>query len=68
MFAAPSGEHPVDPQEIQLAVKLRHQRCTLRKIVRLLQVPITTLARATRRLGLNLLRKLDPKPTVQRYQ
>ncbi len=35
---------------------------------RLLLVPITTLARAMRRLGLNRLRNLDPKPPVQRYK
>jgi transposase-like protein len=58
----------LDPQQLQQAVELRHQRCTLRKIARLLLVPITTLARAMRRLGLNRLRKLDPKPPVQRYQ
>jgi transposase InsO family protein len=49
-------------------VELRHQRCTLRRIARLLLVPISTLARAMRRLGLNRLRNLDPKPPVQRYQ
>jgi hypothetical protein len=55
-------------QQLQLAVELRHQRCTLRRIARLLLVPISTLARAMRRLGLNRLRNLDPKPPVQRYQ
>ena len=58
----------LDPQQLQRAVDLRHQRCTLRRIARLLLVPITTLARAMRRLGLNRLRNLDPKPPVQRYQ
>jgi transposase InsO family protein len=55
-------------QQLQQAVELRHQRCTLRRIARLLLVPISTLARAMRRLGLNRLRYLDPKPPVQRYQ
>ena len=58
----------LDPQQLQRAVELRHQRCTLRRIARLLLVPISTLARAMRRLGLNRLRNLDPKPPVQRYQ
>jgi hypothetical protein len=31
-------------------------------------LPITTLARAMRRLGLNRLRNHDPTPQVQRYQ
>jgi hypothetical protein len=51
----------LDPQKLQRAVELRHQRCTLRRIVRLLLVPISTLARAMRRLGLNRLRNLDPQ-------
>lgn len=34
----------------------------------MLLVPITTLAQAMRRLGLNRLRNLDPKPPMQRYQ
>ena len=58
----------LDRQQLQQAVELRHQRCTLRRIARLLLVPISTLGRAMRRLGLNRLRNLDPKPPVQRYQ
>jgi transposase len=58
----------LDPQQLQQAVELRQQRCTLRRIARLLLVPITTLARAMRRLGLNRLRNLEPRVPVQRYQ
>ncbi len=58
----------LDLQRLQQAVDIRHQRCTLRRISRLLTVPITTLARAMRCLGLNRLRNLDPKPPVHRYQ
>ncbi len=50
----------LDPQQLQRAVDLRHQRCTLRRIARVLLVPISTLARAMGRLGLNRLRNLDP--------
>jgi hypothetical protein len=50
----------LDPQRLQEAVDLRHQRCTLRRIDRLLLVPNTTLAQAMRRLGLNRLRNLNP--------
>ncbi len=63
-----SQRRTLDPQQLQQAVDLRHQRCTLRLIARVLLVPISTLARTTRRLGLNRLRNLDPKPPVQRYQ
>jgi hypothetical protein len=63
-----SQRRTLDPQQLQQAVELRHQRCSLRRIARLLLVPISSLARAMRRLGLNRLRNLDPKPPVQRYQ
>lgn len=58
----------LDPQRLQKAVDLKHQGCNLRRIARLLLVLITTLARGMRRLGLNRLRNLDPKPQVQLYQ
>ncbi len=63
-----SQRRTLDPQQLQQAVELRHQRCTLRRIALLLLVPISTLARTMRHLGLNRLRNLDPKPPVQRYQ
>jgi hypothetical protein len=50
----------LDPQQLQQALELRHQRCTLRRIAWELLVPISTLARAMRRLSLNRLRNLDP--------
>ena len=42
----------LDPQQLQHAVNLRHQRLHLRHIARLLQAPISTVARALSRLGL----------------
>lgn len=58
----------LDPQQLQQAVELRHQRCTLRRIARLLLVPISTLARAMRRLGLNRLRNLIPSASASAKQ
>jgi hypothetical protein len=58
----------LDQQLLQQAMELRHKRCNLRKIARLPLVPISTLARAMRRLGLNRMRNFDPKPPVLRYQ
>jgi len=49
-------------------VNLRHQRLHLRHIARLLQAPISTVARALSRLGLGRLRNLEPKPPVRRYE
>ena len=50
----------LDPQQLQQAVDLRHQRLHLRPIARLLQAPFSTVARALSRLGLSRLRNLDP--------
>ncbi len=55
-----SRRRTVDSHQLQLAVELRHQRYTLRRIARLLLVRICTLGRAMRRLGLNRLRNIDP--------
>jgi hypothetical protein len=52
----------LDPQQLQQAVDLRHQRLHLRHIARLLVVPFSTVARILSRLGLGRLRKLDPNP------
>jgi transposase-like protein len=58
----------LDPQHLQRAVGLRHQRLHFRHIARLLAAPISTVARTLSRLGLGRLRNLDPKPPVQRYE
>lgn len=58
----------LDPQQLQQAVDLRHQRCTLRRIAKVVGAPLSTVGRAMKALGLGRLRNLDPKPPVQRYQ
>lgn len=58
----------LDPQHLQRAVELRHQRLHLRHIARVLAAPFSTVARALNRLGLGRLRNLEPKPPVQRYE
>ena len=58
----------LDPQHLQRALELRHQRLHLRHVARLVQAPFSTVARALSRLGLGRLRNLDPKPPVQRYE
>jgi hypothetical protein len=55
-----------DPQRLQRAVELRHQRLHFRNIARLLGDPFSTKARTLSRLGLGRLRNLDPKPPNQR--
>jgi len=58
----------LDPQQLQQAVDLRHQRLHLRHIARLLVAPFSTVARVLNRLGMGRLRNLDPKPPVHRYE
>ena len=58
----------LDQRQLEQASELRHQRCTLRRIARLLQVPLSTVGRAMNALGLGRLRNLEPKSPVQRYQ
>ena len=58
----------LDPQQLQHALELRHQRCTLRRIARSLGAPLSTVGRLMKSLGLGRLRNLEPKAPVQRYQ
>jgi len=58
----------LDPQQLQHAVELRHQRLNLRHIARHLVAPFFTMARVLNRLGLGRLRNLEPKPPNQRYE
>jgi len=58
----------LDPQHLQRAVELRHQRLHLRHIARMVAAPFSTVARTLSRLGLGRLRNLEPKPVVQRYE
>jgi transposase InsO family protein len=58
----------LDPQQLQQAVDLRHQRCTLRRISKALCAPLATVGRLMKDLGLGRLKNLDPKPPVRRYQ
>jgi transposase len=58
----------LDPQQLQHALDLRHQRLHLMHIARLLHAPFSTVARVLSRLGLGRLRNLEPKVPVQRYE
>jgi transposase len=50
----------LDPQQLQQAVDLRHQRCTLRCISWALKAPLRAAYRVMNALGLGRLRNLDP--------
>ena len=55
----------LDPQQLQHAVDLRHQRCTLRRNAKVVDAPLPTVGRVMKSLGLGRLRNLDPKPPAR---
>lgn len=60
----------LDPLQLQHAVDLRQQRCTLRIVARTLLAPLSTVGRTLNALGLGLgrLKNLQPAVPVRRYQ
>jgi hypothetical protein len=58
----------LDPQILQHAVGLRHQRLHIQHIARLLMTPFSTVARTLSHLGLGRLRNLEPKHPMQRCE
>jgi len=58
----------LDPQQLQQATALRHERCTMRRIARALAAPLSTTGRWLKSMGLGRLRNLQPKEPVRRYQ
>ena len=67
VFAPASGGHCVDPQHLQRAVALRHERCILRRIARLLALPLSTVGRTLKAMGLWRLKHLQAPVPVRRY-
>ena len=58
----------LDPLQLQRAVDLRHERCTLRRVARVLAAPLSTVGRVLKALGLGQLKNLQPAEPVRRYQ
>jgi hypothetical protein len=56
----------LDPQQLQRAVDLRHERCTLRRAARGLAAPLSTVGRVLKALGLGRLENLQPAEPVRR--
>jgi len=63
-----SQRRTLDPQHLQRAVALRHERSTLRRIARLLALPLSTVGRTLKAMGLGRLKHLQPPVPVRRYQ
>jgi hypothetical protein len=58
----------LDPLQLQRAVDLRRERCTLRHVARVLAAPLSTVGRVLKALGLGRLKNLQPGEPVRRYQ
>ena len=58
----------LDPQQLQRARELRHERGTLRRVATLLAAPLSTVGRTLKALGLGRLKDLQPAEPVRRYQ
>ena len=54
--------------QLQRAVDLRHERCTLRRVARVLAAPLSNVDRALKALGLGRVKNLQPAVPVRRYQ
>jgi transposase InsO family protein len=58
----------LNARQCGLIERLRRERRPYREIAKRARVPLSTVARCVKRLGLNRLEALDPKPPVQRYE
>ena len=58
----------LDPQHLQRAVAMRHERYNLRASARLQSPPLSTVGRTLRAIGLGRLEQLQPPVPVRRYQ
>jgi transposase InsO family protein len=58
----------LDAKQRALIERLRRERRPYREIAKLVKAPLSTVARYVRRLGLNGLELLDPKPPAMRYE
>ena len=58
----------LDTQQLKRAVDLRYERCTLRRVARVLAAPLSNVGRVLKGLGLGRLKNLQPAEPVRRYQ
>jgi len=63
-----SEQRTLDPKNLQRAVALRHELCTLRRIARLLALALSTVGRTLKAMGLGRLKHLQPPVPRRRYQ
>ncbi len=58
----------LDPLQLKSAVDLRHERCTLRHVAKVLAAPLSTVVRLLKALGLGRLKNLQPAEPVRGYK
>ena len=57
-----------DPQQLQRAVELRHERCTLRRVAKVLEALLSTVGRVLKSLGPDRLKNHQPAEPEHRFQ
>jgi transposase len=58
----------LDPQQLQRALDLQHERCTLRRFARALTALLSTVAIVLKAMGLGRLKNLQPAEPLRRYE
>jgi transposase InsO family protein len=66
--SAPARLRRTAPEKVAEIERLRRQRLSSPAIARQLAIPLSTVTKILRRLGLNRLRALDPPTPIVRYQ
>ncbi len=56
------------PLQLKRAIDLHHERCTLRRVAKVLAAPLFTVGRVLKALCLGRLKNLQPAEPVRRYQ
>ena len=58
----------LDSLQLQRAVELRHERCSLRRLAKVLVAPLSPVGRVLKAIGLGRLKNLQPAEPVRWYQ
>jgi hypothetical protein len=62
-----SQRRTLDEKQLQRVIALRPEQCTLRRMARLLVLPLSTVGRTLKAMGLGRLKHLQPPVPVRRY-
>jgi len=63
-----SQRRTLDPRHLQRCIALLPERCTRRRFASLLALPLSTVSRTLKAMGLGRLKHLHPPVPVRRYK